>query len=33
LPEAVRKFWILILVWQAASYKQERKEGIKENGF
>jgi hypothetical protein len=25
LPETVRKFWILILVWQAASYKQERK--------
>ena len=25
LARAVRKFWILILVWQAASYKQERK--------
>ena len=25
MPETVRKFWILILVWQATSYKQERK--------
>jgi hypothetical protein len=25
LPEAVRKFWILILVQKPASYKQERK--------
>ena len=25
LARAVRKFWILILVWQATSYKQERK--------
>ena len=33
LARAVRKFWILILVWQAASYKQERKEKNREMDF